>query len=789
MPPLLLNGGIVKTKFDHARDYIDRGYYLVPAHNVKADGNCSCGKPACKNPGKHPRENGWNKHRYSFTEFSKLLAKWPDMNFLIATGSNSGFFVLDVDPRNGGNESLRGLIEEYGDLPETTTISTGEGKHYYFQCEKRTFSSTKIGSGLDIRAEGGAVVVPPSVHANGNTYKVDKDDVSIAASPGWLINLIEDATEKASGGEDNEAKTIIGLVVKTPGVDFFHDQYEEACAQFPKRKEAVPTIASIRSKDFQTFVKYIAHTKARIAPSRNALDRVLGVFEAIALFERDQHSLEVRAAERDGIIFYDLGAAVVKVTPDGWMIEESPPFLFRRYSGNKPQPLPLRGGSIESLLSFANIKSEQEKLLLLNVIVSAFIPNIPHLVLAIHGPQGSAKTSLLRLLIQLIDPHATMDVPRHNSMEFMQAAAHRYVLPLDNLQGLPTDFSDMLCKLATGAGWQKRQLYTDEGDVIRSLRRIPIINGISNPAWKPDLLDRCAILELDRIPDDKRKDEATINREFETLRPFLLGSIFDILSKAMQIYPTVKLEKKPRMADFALWACAITEAMGRDKKEFLDAYEANIKKQTDEALDASVLASVVRHFLKQKPVLEGSATIILRNLKDIVSDAGVEVNQLPRSGHSLGRKLKEITPSLEACGYSITFERGNTRRWRIERPRPKATENKTNDKVDPPVAPVAPVASVASVASAVLTTTSAPPETTNERTEDRQISVRKRCELIGIKIFDYYPSCFGDVTQYDGDRTQCITCTYDYPCQFAQKAIAGASDMAPIKSAPVKQLH
>jgi hypothetical protein len=73
-----------------------------------------------------------------------------------------------------------------------------------------------------------------------------------------------------------------------------------------------------------------------------------------------------------------------------------------------------------------------------------------------------------------------------------------------------------------------------------------------------------------RIPRDKRKLETEILSEFEQIKPKVLGYIFDVLTRALQIRPNLRLNDLPRMADFALWGEAISQAMGYDPLEFLN---------------------------------------------------------------------------------------------------------------------------------------------------------------------------------------------------------------------------
>ena len=116
--------------------------------------------------------------------------RWTDALIGMPAGEATGLFVLDVDidPVRGidGEQSLSALVAQYGNLPETETIRTRRGgRHLYFLMEPGIGNSAgKIGSGLDIRGEGGYVIVPPSP---GYTV-IQKTDP--AKAPEWLISLL-----------------------------------------------------------------------------------------------------------------------------------------------------------------------------------------------------------------------------------------------------------------------------------------------------------------------------------------------------------------------------------------------------------------------------------------------------------------------------------------------------------------------------------------------------------------------------------------------------------------------
>ncbi len=123
-------------------------------------------------------------------------------NLAVATGHISGIVVIDIDPDHGGDDSWRALIDRHGGYPDTVeSLTPRGGRHIYFQlpdgCVIRNNAGTKLGPGVDVRGDGGYVVAPPSVGANGRSYAWEascspEDGLAPAPLPGWLRDLIED---------------------------------------------------------------------------------------------------------------------------------------------------------------------------------------------------------------------------------------------------------------------------------------------------------------------------------------------------------------------------------------------------------------------------------------------------------------------------------------------------------------------------------------------------------------------------------------------------------------------
>jgi putative DNA primase/helicase len=187
------------TNKEWALAYAKKGIPVFPMTWIKRDGNCSCRLGAlCNTSGKHPIIKNWAEE--ASTDEAKVTAWWtntPGANIGIPTGERSGFVALDVDPRHGGGASLDALITEHGALPETVTATTGGGgKHYIFKYTDKLCLKNAVGfrEGLDIRTQGGLIVVAPSIHASGNRYKWDEGKspfkFEAAEMPEWLIGEI-----------------------------------------------------------------------------------------------------------------------------------------------------------------------------------------------------------------------------------------------------------------------------------------------------------------------------------------------------------------------------------------------------------------------------------------------------------------------------------------------------------------------------------------------------------------------------------------------------------------------
>ena len=125
----------------------------------------------------------------------------PHFNIGIATGTPSNIFVLDVDGIDAESE-LRKLEAQHGTLPATVEVITGRGRHVWFGMPAAPIrnSAGKVGTGLDVRATGGYVLAPPSIHPSGRRYAWSVDCANaIADAPRWLLERITESTGAGTG--------------------------------------------------------------------------------------------------------------------------------------------------------------------------------------------------------------------------------------------------------------------------------------------------------------------------------------------------------------------------------------------------------------------------------------------------------------------------------------------------------------------------------------------------------------------------------------------------------------
>ena len=189
-----MNANGLEVRSNEIKKYTEQNIPVFPIFWLKEDGTCACGDPECgKNAGKHPlTKNGFKDATTDADKINDWLSEHPECNWAIPTGKLSGRFTIDIDPRNGGNESWEEILDGK-EIPETEIRNTrNKGFHYDFEYpedfEVKSLSNA-LAKGIDTKGYGGYVIIPPSQGYSANGSKVAK-------CPKWLLEIVKSKASK-----------------------------------------------------------------------------------------------------------------------------------------------------------------------------------------------------------------------------------------------------------------------------------------------------------------------------------------------------------------------------------------------------------------------------------------------------------------------------------------------------------------------------------------------------------------------------------------------------------------
>jgi hypothetical protein len=353
----------------------------------------------------------------------------------------------------------------------------------------------------------------------------------------------------------------------------------------------------------------------------------------------------------------------VEIGANGWQVVGDPPVRFRRSAGTLPLPVPVRGGSVDDLRSFVNLRSEGDFVLVVAWLLAAVRNQGPYPLLVLAGEQGSAKSTLAGMLRALVDPNVAplRALPRDDRDLFI-AANNAHLLAFDNVSGLPYWLSDTFCRLATGGGFATRQLYTDTEEVLFDAVRPIILNGIEDMISRPDLADRSIFLILQPISESYRRTERQLWRAFRDALPKILGALLSVAGRGLDALPTTKLSKAPRMADFAEWIAACESALW-SSGAFARAYSLNRRRVINDFVESDPLASALQRLMVSRSSWTGTATELSAIIK--AGEQSGSEQLLAESPRSLAGRLRRTATFLREIGIDVTFARSGRTRSRL----------------------------------------------------------------------------------------------------------------------------
>lgn len=467
------------------------------------------------------------------------------------------------------------------------------------------------------------------------------------------------------------------LTVSDDTAQFFLDQFGDA---FVRVKAGAGEgdhfeVQKVRSRAFRRIVA--AWLMMLTSPSQSKVADVCSACEAQAVKSGVTYSLYNRYARLGEKIYIDLGGRTweaVEISKNGWRVTALEFPLFRRYSHFREIVVAALGTreDFDRYMALFNLRAEN-KLLHEVWLGSALIPGFPHVILILHGPQGAAKSLGMKFSRILIDNSQILVLAMPTKQEQLaQTLMHHYMPNFDNVDSLTDWQSDMLCRAVTGEGVEKRELYSDDDDVVYHYQRVASVNGINPPGVKPDFIDRACLEELERIPKSERRPEQELIDQAGALAPRALAYLYDVVVKSLNLYDAVKEELRgqlPRMADATIVGEACARALGYNPLEFYNLYTTKLSGQARDVVTGSTIGSLLLAFLASDDayadygVTEAEPLQCYEAIVKLAKDRSIDIRDrsFPKAPHILTRKLTAMKPNLLELGIQFSSGRSDKR--------------------------------------------------------------------------------------------------------------------------------
>jgi hypothetical protein len=411
---------------------------------------------------------------------------------------------------------------------------------------------------------------------------------------------------------------------------------------------------------------------------KNALD----LFYSLMIFSQEtpEESVYKRVAQTNDTIYYDLcnrDWEAVKITREKIEIVKlglaTPMFLRTRR--NREQVKPIINPNVDALsqlIETLKIPEPLRKLFKIHII-SFFLEGYPMPIMAITGEQGSIKSTITQSIKRIVDPSGDKFEDNTNKMpeetdDLNLAIYSNYCSAFDNISSFSHETSDDLCRAVTGQLYTKRELYTNTDEILLAFKRKIILNGIAPNLENGDLLERTIIYQVDPIPEDQRITLKEYEKQFNTLLPHILGQIFTILQKALELYPTLEgtLKQLPRMSDFSVWGEAISQAMGNEPNEFLELYRTNLSSNYMDAAEAHAIVEYIAHLAETCNFpIKSRVSDFYNDLKRYAIEHNYDVNStysiFPKYHNKLKTHVKRVNPFIRNAGFDVKIYRYNKR--------------------------------------------------------------------------------------------------------------------------------
>ena len=536
----------------------------------------------------------------------------------------------------------------------------------------RSYAETVATLAMDAGTKSVSVAEPPSdVAAGWDAADAEADGYSQARAlelirtakpfvkPGRADGETTSRTNSKTNQKPKQPPKRDALLAALEDADLWHSPEKIPYATFTVRGHLENW--RIESAAFQRWAAGRFYRATGGVPASQMLADTLRVLCVRALEDGPCHRTFLRTGWDGSACWLDLGDPdwrAVRITAYGWQVVNHPPVKFIRSDTMTALPEPEAGHLIEEFRGFVNADEDDYRLIVAWLVAALWGRARTYPVLALGGEQGSGKSTMARLLRTLVDPSAVsaLALPKDERDLFVQAMSG-HVLSFDNVSKVEAWFSDAVCRLATGSGFLTRKLHSDAEPFWFQGSRPVLLNGIPSLTDRADLAERALTVRLKRIDEASRQSEDDFWADWERVLPGLLGALLDALSSAVRRYDQTRLDRAPRMADFARLMAACEPGLGWETGDFMDAYTANRRATTEGAFEADPVAVAILKFVSDEHPTsgwEGTATELLGHLNRVVPEDLRRSRFWPAKPNALGNAVDRAAPLLRHKGIHVT---------------------------------------------------------------------------------------------------------------------------------------
>ncbi len=435
------------------------------------------------------------------------------------------------------------------------------------------------------------------------------------------------------------------------------DNPEQVYVKWPREDHM--EICFLEDRKLQAFLseQYRLREDLQYAPN---LKPALRTSENQAILNEQTETLYQRTAGTTSYMEYFLANKNwerVIIKPEGWSISRTGIYNFLKPASTQEQVPPAESGNVSLLDSYINLPPKELQLFKIHLI-QLFMPYNTHLAMVLSSSKGTGKSTLSRMIRELIDPclAGICSTPK-SYHDFENLLANENLCILDNTATFSEEISDLLAGAVTGTSVTRRKLYTNRERVVSKLKTALVVNGIEIISPRSDLCERSLCYQLQKIKQENRRTDQEFWSSFQRDKPVILGGIFDTIAAAMEIRKDLHLSKRHRMADAFEDMAAIAAAMDLTVEAFEDLFYNNVQRLQKQFAEANSVVEAVEACMVAdgKKELQGPAGKLYERLRHT---AYGRASNFPGSSSAFTRWLNgEGGDILKAAGFSYSHKR------------------------------------------------------------------------------------------------------------------------------------